>query len=187
MTEEERKHMIKAFEKSFDAEIATMQNMERERGDYMRRQPRVDPTKLSYNFEQYRRYTSLLQSAKAKDDQKSMEFYKLVKYVKAFKNQKGDNIVKDFTERQGYDIDMIDIPEEFQDLGIADVRPDDFRRKARSKRLIRTRSIRNLDKYDAWRCHDRTVYIHDSKHAPNARILVSPSDLVKVFGSPDQS
>lgn len=50
--------------------------------DYFRRQPRVDPAKLSYNYEQYRRYTKNLQQAKLKDDFESARFYKMLKYVK---------------------------------------------------------------------------------------------------------
>ena len=36
------------------------------------------------------------------DDEKSRRFYQIVKYVKANKDKSGDNIVKDFTERQGF-------------------------------------------------------------------------------------
>ena len=59
-----------------------MKDLERNRGDYMKRQPRVKPEELSYNFEQYGRYTELLAKAVKKDQAKSEKFYKLVKYVK---------------------------------------------------------------------------------------------------------
>ena len=40
----------------------------REEGDYYKRQPRVDPAKLSYNFEQFKRYSTTLASAIEKDN-----------------------------------------------------------------------------------------------------------------------
>jgi len=57
--------------------------MVREEGDYMKRQPRVDLAKLSYNYEQFKSYTIMHKSASKKDQIKSERFYKLVKYVKA--------------------------------------------------------------------------------------------------------
>jgi len=69
----------------------------REQDDYFRRQPRIDPTKLSYNYEQYRKYTKTLKVAKEKDDFESQRFYKMVKYIKD-KEHLGerDNWVKRF-------------------------------------------------------------------------------------------
>lgn len=54
----------------------------REEDDYFKRQPRVDQTKLNYNFEQFKRYTKLLDTAVAKDNYQSRRFYKMVHYVK---------------------------------------------------------------------------------------------------------
>ena len=54
----------------------------------------------------------------------SNEFYKLVKYVKAKKDDKnvnGNLIVRDFLKK--YKLDLIDIPDEFKDLEVG----DDFR------------------------------------------------------------
>ena len=43
--------MIEEFKRAHEPDIVNMKLMERERGDYMRRQPRIDPEELSYNFE----------------------------------------------------------------------------------------------------------------------------------------
>ena len=99
LTEEQKKHLLAEFERAYIPDIVTMKDLEREEGDYMRRQPRIDPNKLSYNFEQYKRYTAQIRKAKSIDDEKSRRFYQIVKYVKANKDNTGDNIVKDFTER----------------------------------------------------------------------------------------
>ena len=52
--------MLKEFKRAYEPDIVTMADMERERGDYMFRQPRVKPDELSYNFEQYGRFTKML-------------------------------------------------------------------------------------------------------------------------------
>ena len=75
--------MLKEFRRSLEPDIVTMDELQREKGDYMKRQPRIDPSTLCYNFEQYDTYSRRLWEAKAKDDEKSRKFYKLVKYVKA--------------------------------------------------------------------------------------------------------
>ena len=50
------------------SKAVTSADLVREEGDYMRRQPRLDISKLSYNFEQFGQYTKLFKEAKAKDD-----------------------------------------------------------------------------------------------------------------------
>ena len=59
-TEDERSLMIKEFRKSLEPDVVTMDDLEEEKGDYMKRQPRVDLDKLSYNFEQFDLYSSKL-------------------------------------------------------------------------------------------------------------------------------
>ena len=51
--------------------------------------------------------------AKAKDDEKSKKFYKLVKYVKANIGDEKNPVVHDFTKVQGFRPDLVEIPEEF--------------------------------------------------------------------------
>ena len=121
----------------------------------MRRQPRIDPEELSYNFEQYSRYTNILAKAKKVDDERSRKFYQLVKYVKKNKDNETDALVYDFTVNKEFDPDLIDIPEEFQDLPIAGITPKDFKKKKSNKKLIRTRTSKNMTNYDVWRVHDR--------------------------------
>ena len=121
--------MLHEFKRAFVPDEVTMPGLERERGDYMRRQPRVNPTELSYNFEQYSRYSKMLARASRIDDIKSKNFYKLVKYVKKNQADVGNTIVRDFTVTKGYVPDMISMPEEFEDLPIADIKPKDFARR----------------------------------------------------------
>ena len=79
----------------------------------------------------------------------------MVKYVKKNIDNKKDSIVRDFTEIDGFVPELIDIPEEFEDLAIADVTARDFARTKSGKKLIRTRTSKVMTNYDAWRCHDR--------------------------------
>lgn len=122
-----------------------------------------------------------------KDKAKSELFYKVVKYVKKNKENEGDAIVRNFTMAKGFDPDLIEIPEEFADLPIADLKPKDFARKQSNKRLIRTRTAKNMSTYDAWRCHDRSVFTADEKHPNVAKFWIAPLTLRKVFGMPDLS
>lgn len=43
-----------------------------------------------------------------------------------------------------------------------------------------------MSEYDAWRCHDRSVFMADHRHPSIAKLWIAPSDLIKVFGMPDQ-
>ena len=71
----------------------------------------------------------MLSRASRLDHEKSLNFYKMVKYVKKNKDNEGDSIVRNFTMAKGFDPDLIDIPEEFEDVAIADVKPKDFARR----------------------------------------------------------
>lgn len=79
----------------------------------------------------------------------------MVKYVKKNINNETDSIVRDFTQVDGYVPELIEIPKEFEDLPIADVKPRDFARNKSGKTLIRKRTSKNMTNYDVWRCHDR--------------------------------
>ena len=105
--------MLREYQKSFEPDEVHMEDLTEKAGDYMRRQPRIDLSKLSYNFEQFPNYSKQLESAHEKDLEKSKKFYKLVKYVKANINDKNDQIVQDFTKSRGLRADLIEIPEEF--------------------------------------------------------------------------
>lgn len=73
----------------------------KEEGDYYRRQPRVDIENLSYNFEQFKRYTKTLKEAKEKDDFESQRFYKMLAYVKKNRNVRGNAVVEKFVNQDG--------------------------------------------------------------------------------------
>jgi hypothetical protein len=118
----------------------------------MQRQPRVDLTKYNYNYEQFRKFTQLYEEAKKKDHEELRYFYKMVKYAKA-KEGKNDGYAVNFAKK--FRLDLIEIPEEFKDESIEDL---EIRRGRKSRRpVIRTRTSRDITKYDAWRCLDREI------------------------------
>ena len=185
-TDEEKALMLEEFKASYIPDVITMANLERERGDYMSRQPRVKPSELSYNFEQYSRYSRILAKAIPKDKQASENFYTKVKYVKKNIDNKTDSIVRDFTETQGFVSELIEIPEEFEDLPIAGLTAKDFARRKSNRKLIKTHKSKNMINYDAWRCHDRKVIMADARHPNVAKYMLAPADVWKVFGMPDE-
>ena len=127
----------------------------------------------------------MLKKAHKKDAEKSEKFYKLVKYVKQNKHNLKDSIVLDFVQTKGFDPDLIEIPAEFEDLPIADVKPKDFARRQNNKRFVRSRTENDITNFDAWRCHDRSVHALSPKHPSVAKFLIAPSLLLKTFGIPD--
>ena len=82
-----------------------------EKEGYMKRQPRFDLSKHSYNYEQFREFTKLYEDAWRKDRTQLTKFYKMVNYVKANPDSK-DTAAVNF--RKKYFIDLIEIPEEFK-------------------------------------------------------------------------
>ena len=143
----------------------------------------------NYNHEQFRRYTRDFNKAKVEDDKKSDNFYKLVRYVKENKDTNpSDNLVRKFTVTDGFDPDLIEIPEEFKDL---EINPDELEhvnaKKLAGRKVIRTKSSRSLIGYDAWRCNDRTVPKGDGKHRGHRTLMLKPASLVRTFGWPATS
>jgi hypothetical protein len=75
----------------------------------MKRQPRANLRDKNFNFEQFSEYTSIYEEARAKDEKRSQDFYKLVKYVLKNKDSgPGNLIVRDFLRK--YRLDLITIP-----------------------------------------------------------------------------
>ena len=105
--------MLKEFKDAYIPDVVTMHDLVRDKSDYMRRQPRIDPETLSYNFEEYGQYSKILARSTLRDRHESEKFYKMVKYVKKNIDNKKDSIVRDFTEVDGYVPELIEIPEEF--------------------------------------------------------------------------
>ncbi len=162
-----------------------MKDLIREEGDYFKRQPRVDIAKMNYNFEQYRRYTDDYKKAKQIDDANTLGFYKLVKYVKKNQANVTDPLVHKFAVADGFRADLINVPEEFE--GVEFEEAPTFGRKVGQRKIIRKRTDKNLDSYDAWRCSDRQVLKGDGKHFAVAKLMISPASLVRTFGLPDMS
>ena len=109
-TDEEKALMLEEFKAAYVPDVVSMQDLEREKGDYMKRQPRVKPSELSYNFEQYSRYSRLLAKAIPKDRANSEKFYTMVKYVKKNIDNEADSIVRNFKEDMGFVAEMIEMP-----------------------------------------------------------------------------
>ncbi len=154
--------------------------------DYFKRQPRIDPSKLSYNYEQYRRYTKNLTQAKIKDDFESARFYKMLKYVKDNIQTPGDPWVNKFMTQQGNDPTLITIPEEFKNLEVEDgdhlVR---FGKPRRGRKYINKKTDTSLHNFDVWRCTDRDLVKGSGKDPAVAKLMIAPADLIKLFGIPD--
>jgi len=146
---------------------------------------------MNYNFEQFREYTAMYETARKKDEKNSEDFYRLVKYVAAKTDENGkakdqtNMIVRDFLRK--YDLNLIEIPEEFKDVAAKeeDIKPP---RKNRVKRpRIYTRSDKNLHNYDVWRCFDRNLIVASGKDKAVCKLLIPPALLKRAFGFPDKN
>ena len=118
----------------------------------MKRQPRLDLKKDvgNYNYEQFREYTALYDEAKVRDDEELRQFYKMVKYAK-LNQDKNDKSALSFAKK--FRLDLIEVPEEFADIALDDIK---IKKDKRCRRpIIRMRTSRDISKYDAWRCYDR--------------------------------
>lgn len=85
-----------------------------------------------------------------------------------------------------FDPDLIEIPEEFKNVAIDDVE-ETYESKAKrniSRKMIRTKSDKNLIGYDAWRCTDRSIKKGSGRQFAVAKIMIPPALLVKTFGTP---
>ena len=74
----------------------------------------------------------------------------MVKYSR-LNAEKGDMTAVAFAKK--YRLDLIEIPPEFQDEGVEDIKIKKDKRTSRP--IIRMRSNRDISKYDAWRVFDR--------------------------------
>lgn len=166
----------------------TISQLIRDEGDLYRRQPRIDPTKLSYNFEQYKRYTKLLGEAKVKDDDEQKSFYKMVKYVKDNQSNLKDAHVRELILRKGIDPNLIEIPPEFEQLTYEQGDElNKFGRKVAKRKYINIKNSRSQLHYDAWRCSDRSMPKGGGTQHCVAKLMLPPADLVKLFGTPDST
>jgi hypothetical protein len=77
----------------------------------------------------------------------------MVKYVTE-KVGTGDKRALALAKR--YRFELIDIPEEFKNISIDDMKVKKDKRNKRQ--IIRHRTNKDLSKYDAWRIHDRFIY-----------------------------
>ena len=154
----------------------------------MKREPRANLQKRNFNFEEFKNYSAMYEQARVKDENQSKEFYKLVKYVAA-KTQDGkkapshDLIVRDFLAK--YNLDLIEIPEEFKDVEIENYkRPQ--KRLTKTKTIL-TRSSKSLENYDVWRAFDRALQINTGKDVGVCKLMIPPALLVKAFGTPGET
>jgi hypothetical protein len=131
--------------------------------------------------------------AKVTDANKSERFYKLAKYSKEHQDNERDPLVNKFKVVDGFQPDMIEIPEEFKNLKIEDIEQEvadgKFTEGARKNRrkIQRNRTDKNLKGYDAWRVTDRKFLKGDGKAVAVAKIMISPAALIRTFGDPDST
>jgi hypothetical protein len=175
-TQSELDHDERDKQRAIRADLSYQYELE----GYMKRQPRVDLKKDvgNYNYEQFREYTALYEEAKLKDDEQLRQFYKMVKYSRIYA-EKGDMTAVSFAKK--YRLDLIEIPPEFQDEGIEDIKKDNKRTR---RPIIRMRSNRDISKYDAWRVFDRQILKSGGKMSCIRKVMLIPADLVKAFGQP---
>ena len=84
-----------------------------------------------------------------------------------------DELVRQFVEVDGFVPEMIAVPSEFSGLkfGEGEMATRSGRKVSRS--FIPKRSSKNLDKYDVWRCSDRSVLKGDGKHFAVAKLVIT--------------
>mmetsp|Transcript_6808 Transcript_6808/g.11473 ORF Transcript_6808/g.11473 Transcript_6808/m.11473 type:complete len:432 (+) Transcript_6808:297-1592(+) len=190
MTNEEKE----ALQAEKDELIRVGDNIEGEYSHegYMKRQPRFDLKAVNYNIEEFRQFTQIYERSKKKDDEESLSFYKMAKYVKnklatATRDQiNADMIVRDFAAK--YRVDLIEIPEEFKDVEVEEgFKPIQWRRNITKRKYIKSRNKKPMYDYDAWRCFDRQLLHFSHKDPIVTKIMVPPALLVRAFGSPDRS
>ena len=124
----------------------------------------------NYNYEQFKEYTALYEKSKKKDTEEVRQFYKMVKYSRLNKD-KGDGSAMAFARK--FDLDLIQIPPEFQDEPLDDIVIKKDKRTRRE--IIRNRSNRDLTKYDAWRCYDRQLMKGGGKQRCMRKVQLVPS------------
>jgi hypothetical protein len=83
-------------------------------------------------------------------------------------------------------LDLIEIPEEFQNLEVGDYSPKKSNR-ARSRKRVYTRSDKSLIGYDVWRSFDRNLIAATGKEKAVCKLMISPALLKRAFGHPDKT
>lgn len=92
-------------------------------------------------------------------------------------------LVRDFLKK--YRLDLIEIPEEFQDLDTSDVKVQS--KKQYQRKRILTRSDKSLVGYDAWRSFDRQLIAPTPVTRAACKLMIAPALLRKAFGRPDKT
>lgn len=103
----------------------------------------------------------------------------MVKYVRENPDSK-DTAVTNF--KRTYHMDLIEIPEEFKNESLDDLKINRDRRTRRP--IMKQLASRDLSKYDAWRCSDRMLHIGKPNERCIRKLKISPAALVKAFGKP---
>lgn len=106
----------------------------------------------------------------------------MVKYSR-LNQDKNDKSAIAFAKK--YRLDLIEIPPEFQDESLEDIK---IKKDKRTRRpIIRMRTSRDISKYDAWRNYDRQIIKSGGKHPCVRKLQLIPADMVKAFGLPSPS
>lgn len=104
--------------------------------------------------------------------------------MKKNKDNLADPLVRKFVLDDDLEPDLINIPQEFEDMSIDDVTPESYRRSSIRKKFVKNRSCKLLTGYDAWRSFDRVAIKTGGAMPGVATIHVAPVDLIKTFGKP---
>lgn len=87
-----------------------------------------------------------------------------------------------------YKLDLIEIPEEFKNLEVEDdFKPMQQGRKTNKRKHVLTKSSRDLNGYDAWRCFDRDLLITSGRDKSMCSVMLAPALLKRAFGTPTDS
>ena len=94
-------------------------------------------------------------------------------------------VVRDFMKK--YKLDLIEIPQEFQDLEVEDNFSPKKSKRARSRKRVYTRTDRSLVGYDVWRSFDRQLIVATGKEKAECKLMIPPALLKRAFGFPDKT
>jgi hypothetical protein len=90
--------------------------------------------------------------------------------VKDHRADENDEVVRKFVQVDGFVPEMITVPTEYSGLRFSEEELNQSAGRKVSRSFIPKRSSKNLDKYDVWRCSDRSVLKGDGKHFAVAKL-----------------
>ena len=86
-----------------------------------------------------------------------------------------------------YKLDLIEIPQEFQDLDVEENFSPKKSQRARSRKRVYTRTEKSLVGYDVWRSFDRQLIVATGKEKAECKLMIAPALLKRAFGFYDKT